>query len=598
MTPQEIVDFLTPEKIAGAQPKMKFISTQERDDFANIPRFVGSVPEPDGSARHLRTGRSLQPPADVSSADWTFGGTINGAAGRLLIGFGGSVFVCSGTVIDDWGVEGRSMVATAAHCVYDEQTNQFADFYLFIPQQDDGGTDATDFVCENDPFGCWIMQAAVIEQRYFNTPTFAEGIPVDYAILFTPDTGGFHFGGAAGVPDALDQAVKPMKVDFTNKQNIQGGSFGMLMGYPFVADPNFRYCHDDLVEVTFPTGTFLELPACFMGGGSSGGPGLPGPLPGREGDGNLYSVVSYGYVNSVTGEALPGQGGPKLYDNSFSCLYERARIESLDNGENIVVEQTGFCDSDHVGGGNDPHFKTFAGINYDFMGGCDLILLQAPNFATDLAMDIIIRTKVRYEYSYIQDAIIKIGNETFEVGGHGNYILDGVSAAELPNTITGYNITHNLANKKYHTFEIHLDSNESIMVKTFKDWVSISVDNADPKRFKGSRGMVGDFDTRLMLARDGKTALENDPGAFAAEWQVRDDEPMLFHTAQYPQFPDACVIPDTKVLEGRRRRLGESISRDAAEEACGSWEENMKESCIFDGRFRSFCCCLSIFYSK
>ena len=225
----------------------------------------------------------------------------------------------------------------------------------------------------------------------------------------------------------------------------------------------------------------------------------------------------------------------------------------------------------------------FAGINYDFMGACDLLLLQAPNFAPDLVMDIIIRTKVRYEYSYIQEAIIKIGNETFQIAGYGNYILDGVSSAELPNTVAGYNITHNLSNKKYHTFEIHLDTNESILIKTFKDWVSIFIDNADPMRFKGGRGMVGDFDTRLMLARDGKTVIGNDPGAFAAEWQVRDDEPMLFQTAQHPQFPDACVMPDSKVMEERRRRLGEAISRDSAEAACASWKENMKEACIFDG---------------
>ena len=208
MTPQEIIDFLTPEMIAKAQPKMKYISFQERDNFVSVPNFAGSDPEPDGTTRYLRAGRSLQQPADVPSADWNFGGTINSAAGRLIMGFGGSVFVCSGTVIDDCGVEGRSLVATAAHCVFDEQTNQFADFYLFIPQQDDGGNDNTDFVCQNDPFGCWIMQTAVIEQRYFNTPTFAQGIPVDYAVLFTPDTG-FHLGGGSGVPDALDKAVTP-----------------------------------------------------------------------------------------------------------------------------------------------------------------------------------------------------------------------------------------------------------------------------------------------------------------------------------------------------------------------------------------------------
>lgn len=165
MTPQEIADFLTPEMIANAQPKMKYLSTEERDNLvsdAEKPSFLGSAPDPQGTARNLRPGRSLQQPPDVSSDDWTFGNTINSAAGRLILGYGNSVFVCSATVIDDWGVEGRSLVATAAHCVYDEDTNQFADFYVFIPEQDDGGSDGTDFDCSNDPFGCWIMQNAVI----------------------------------------------------------------------------------------------------------------------------------------------------------------------------------------------------------------------------------------------------------------------------------------------------------------------------------------------------------------------------------------------------------------------------------------------------
>ena len=168
MTPQQIVDFLTPEKIANAQPKMKYLSIEERDHFvsnADKPTFLGSVPDPQGTARNLHPGRSLQQPPDVPSGDWNFGSAINSAAGRLILGYGDLVFFCSATVIDDWGVEGRSLVATAAHCVYDEATDQFADFYLFIPEQDDGGDDASDFVCENDPFGCWIMQNAVIETR-------------------------------------------------------------------------------------------------------------------------------------------------------------------------------------------------------------------------------------------------------------------------------------------------------------------------------------------------------------------------------------------------------------------------------------------------
>lgn len=85
-----------------------------------------------------------------------------------------------------------------------------------------------------------------------------------------------------------------------------------------------------------------------------------------------------------------------------------------------------------------------------------------------------------------------------------------------------------------------------------------------------------------MLARNGTTVIE-DPNAFAAEWQVREDldGPMLFMTSRDPQYPEACVLPDANKKDSRHRRLGEGISREDAEKACANWADN-KEACIFD----------------
>ena len=46
----------------------------------------------------------------------------------------------------------------------------------------------------------------------------------------------------------------------------------------------------------------------------------------------------------------------------------------------------------------------------DFMGACDLHLLQAPQL--DLTIDI--RTKIRYDYSFIESAVIRLGNDILE----------------------------------------------------------------------------------------------------------------------------------------------------------------------------------------
>jgi hypothetical protein len=53
------------------------------------------------------------------------------------------------------------------------------------------------------------------------------------------------------------------------------------------------------------------------------------------------------------------------------------------------------------GGGGDPHMKLFNGEYYDFHGQCDLMMVHAPNFAHDLGLDVHIRTKIRYGYSFI-----------------------------------------------------------------------------------------------------------------------------------------------------------------------------------------------------
>ena len=51
------------------------------------------------------------------------------------------------------------------------------------------------------------------------------------------------------------------------------------------------------------------------------------------------------------------------------------------------------------------------------LGECDLVLVHIDDFQNGLPLDIHIRTKIRYEdYSYIESAAIKIGDDILEVG--------------------------------------------------------------------------------------------------------------------------------------------------------------------------------------
>lgn len=162
----------------------------------------------------------------------------------------------------------------------------------------------------------------------------------------------------------------------------------------------------------------------------------------------------------------------------------------------------------------------------------------------------------------------------------GQYTLDGVSGAELPALIAGFTIEQSQPFDKVHMFEIHLEEGESIVIKVFKDMVAVKLQGASGKRYHGSLGMLGSFDNEgLLLARDGATILD-DPNAFAAEWQIKSDEALLFQTQREPQYPQACQMPST--TEQSRRKLGESLSIEAAEIACAKWPKGSISGCVHD----------------
>lgn len=219
-------------------------------------------------------------------------------------------------------------------------------------------------------------------------------------------------------------------------------------------------------------------------------------------------------------------------------------------------------------------------------GACDLKLISAPCFAPEdgLALNIDIRATARYQCSCIERAAVQIGEDILEVSSFGECILDGVSAADMPNIIAGFTVQHSEPSKNVHLFEIVLDQDkdEKIVIKTFKDMVSVKLHGASPTRFHGSQGMLGSYDNNgLMMARDGATIL-NDPNEFAAAWQIKDDEAMLFQIRRVPQCPQACALPSENKAVKRRRLASSSITMEEAEAACASWPAQLISGCVHD----------------
>ncbi|HUQ10356.1 MAG TPA: Ig-like domain-containing protein, partial [Steroidobacteraceae bacterium] len=252
----------------------------------------------------------------VPNAEWTGGGVVQDAAGRIYFEMPSNAqrtrwagYVCSGTVTND-GTPGRSIIITASHCVYDDANKAFARNVLFIPDQAETSGTGTDTNCANDPIGCWAPAFGVVDVNW-TTRTFPNNVAWDYAFYVVNDTGA-HSAGLSAASNTLDAAVVPMDVSFAP---ISVGALSHALGYSYDVDPQFMYCADPIENMDAAN---WWLPNCGLSGGSSGGPWSQ-PFSMTTGNGPIISVNSWGYTNQ------PGMAGPKLAGTSASCIYATAK---------------------------------------------------------------------------------------------------------------------------------------------------------------------------------------------------------------------------------------------------------------------------------
>ena len=277
----------------------------------------------------------------ISNAAWT-GGTVQTAAGRIYFEMPANAkrkgpwngYVCSGTVVAD-GTTGRSVILTAAHCIYDDANKAFARNVLFIPNQADTSGSGTDLNCNNDPLGCWTPSFGVVDINW-TTATFPDNIPWDYAYYVVNDSGS-HVGTGT---EALDAATGALPISFLEPyvdDGVPGKNsidFTHAIGYSYSDDPNLMYCAEDMTTEGLDN---WWLPSCGLSGGSSGGPWIQ-PMDTALGSGPVISVNSWGYTTS------PGMAGPKLVNSSAECLFTMAKSTdwltvSTADGEAGTVEK-------------------------------------------------------------------------------------------------------------------------------------------------------------------------------------------------------------------------------------------------------------------
>ena len=260
----------------------------------------------------------------IPDAEWTGGGVVQRAAGRIYFEMPANPrlnkwngYVCSGTTVSD-GTNNRSIILTAAHCVYDDANHAFARNVMFIPDQANTTAAGTDRTCSNDPIGCWVPNFGVVDTNW-TTNTFPDNVHWDYAFYVVNDSGAHQAGIAGGASDALDAAVTPMTAVFTAPTV---GDVGYGLGYSYDVDPSFRYCTDPLESLDADN---WWLPNCELSGGSSGGPWvqLTSGTTFNGTNGEVFSVNSWGYTTS------PGMAGPKLSGTTASCVFELAKSSAF-----------------------------------------------------------------------------------------------------------------------------------------------------------------------------------------------------------------------------------------------------------------------------
>jgi len=249
----------------------------------------------------------------VGNAEW-HGGAVQTAEGRIYFEMPSNArrrgpwtaYVCSGTVATD-GVDGRSVVLTAAHCVYDDANKAFARNVLFIPDQADTTGSGTDQNCGNDPLGCWVASYGVVDVDYA-TRIFPDNNAWDYAYYVVSDSGAHSGNGASAT---LDAAAGSLAISFDSP------TLGAL-GYSLNQDPKLMYC---TAELTTQGAVNWWLPGCGLTGGASGGAWIQ-PFDPSAGQGPIVSVNSWGYTNQ------PGMAGPMLSGTSAACVFGRATTDS------------------------------------------------------------------------------------------------------------------------------------------------------------------------------------------------------------------------------------------------------------------------------
>lgn len=223
-----------------------------------------------------------------------------------------------------------------------------------------------------------------------------------------------------------------------------------------------------------------------------------------------------------------------------------------------------------------------------FHGACDLVFLDNPDFNHSQGMRIHIRTKIVHWWSYVESAVVQIGEDTLEVKAsasnekqywhNGKVGEEVVDSGMMPFTIGGYNVRFRVRSDTQWQFKIFLENKQEIILRAVKEFLKVDILHHTKESFGSSTGLLGGYESWHLVGRNGTVVKDTDD--FGKEWQVHIDEPLLFHAMEEPQHPAPCSMPST--ASANRRLTQATFDRDAAAQACYQAQNPDFEDCIAD----------------